>query len=118
LDFAFQGALVHMPADSMIHFDDRRHRALPKAGNRAHGKLLVGRGLQDFVAVAGVARILQPKFEFEAHALQQIAGTAGVAGGAATDADGVVPLGLEIKQSVESGDAVTRENGIWVLVAM
>src|SRR5271165_1781121 len=90
----------------MIHFDHRRHRALSKAGNRAHGKLLVRRGEQDFLAVAGVARVLQPQFEFEARALQQIAGTTGVAGGTATDADRIVALRLQIKQSIESSDAV------------
>src|ERR1035438_351033 len=95
-----------MPADAMIHLDHRGHCTLPKAGHRAHRKLLVGSRQQDFVFFAGVAGIFQPKFEFQASALQKIARTASVASGATTDADGVVALRLQIEQSVESGDTV------------
>jgi hypothetical protein len=49
--------------------------------------------------------------EFEAEALEEIAGPAGVAGGAPADADGVFALRFEIEEGVERGHAVYLGQG-------
>jgi hypothetical protein len=41
----------------VIHFDDRRHGALPKAGNGAHRELAVGSSEQKLVGFAPVVVI-------------------------------------------------------------
>src|SRR5208282_3668123 len=89
----------------MIHFNNRGQRTLPETGYGAHGELLIGCSLQNFVSAADVAFVFKRQTEFQAQALQEIARAARVARGAAADANGVVALWLEIEQGVESSDA-------------
>ena len=91
-----------MTEDGVIDLDHRREGALAEAGHRAQRGVAVRCGdSQDFrlAVLAG----LQP--EAHHHRLQQIARTAGVAGGAAADADGVAALRLEAEQRVERDHA-------------
>ena len=54
-DLPLQSTLGGMPADAMVHLDDRCHRALSKAGYRAHGELTVRGGEQKLVGLVPVA---------------------------------------------------------------
>jgi hypothetical protein len=53
-DFALNSALRGVTADAVVHFDDRRHGALPEAGDSAHGKLAIGSGEQEFVGLIAI----------------------------------------------------------------
>src|ERR1039457_882987 len=96
-----------MPADAMVHLDDGRHRTLTEASHSTHGELAVRRGQQQFVGFVSVAvTVLDTQSQVESCALQHVARTTGMTRRPAANADGILALGLEIKQRVEGGNAV------------
>src|SRR5271165_1011908 len=106
LDLTLQRALIRVAANVVVYFHDRRQRTLPKTRHGAYGELLVGRRLQDFVCPPAVVFIFKRQAEFQAQALEEIARAARVARRAATNANGVVALRLEVEQGVEGGNAI------------
>ena len=103
LHLAVQGLLVHVAEDGMIHLHHGSQRALAEAGHGAQRIAAVRRGDAELVG-AVLALLRQP--QFQAQALQQVARSARVAGGAAADADGVIALRLQVEQRVEGDHAV------------
>ena len=95
----------------MVDFDHRGQRALAKAGDGADGEFAVGGGERQLVGLAGFAGFVVAQAEIEADLGEQVAGAAGVAGGAAADADDVVALRIEIEERVEGGGAVDARRG-------
>ena len=90
----------------MVHLHHRGQRALAEAGDRAHRELPVGRGKRQLVGIVGIALFLLAQPQVQAQFLQQIPGTAGVAGGPAADADHVVALRIEVEERKKGRGAI------------
>src|SRR5579885_1907857 len=97
LDLSLQRPLVHVSADAMIYFDDRGQGALPEASYSSNCKFVVRSGQQTFVAIAGVAGIVQAQTKFQANTLHQVTRPARMASGPSTNANCVVPLRLKVE---------------------
>jgi hypothetical protein len=110
VDFAFEGALVDVGEDLVIDFRDGGEGALAEAGDGADRELAIGGGDREFVGAA-VIGIDATEAELEADALEEALGAAGMAGGTAADADGVVALRFEVEEGVEGGDGVDAGGG-------
>src|SRR5215471_1249324 len=93
--------LIPVAEDAVIELDDRRERALSEAGDGAHSEFAVGCG--DCELVGGLDGFGDAELEHQT--FEQAARSAGMAGRAAADADGVVALRIAIEERVEGDDA-------------
>jgi hypothetical protein len=106
LDFALERALVNVSTNAVIHFDDRGQGALAEAGDRAHGELFVGRRQDDLVGVASSFAVDTAENPARHEHFTGNCANHRVIGSAASNADGVLALWLQVKERVKGSNAV------------
>jgi hypothetical protein len=90
-------------ADAVIQLHHRRHSALAEAGHRAYGEAAVRRGERELIGLLSFGVLVQP--ELQPNALQQAAGTARMARGAAAYGNCVLALRRLVEKRVKRDDA-------------